>query len=241
MNSVGDGHEDVFREVNVAGSLNIAQQAAQAGVRRFVFISSIKVNGEETSSGMPFKADDPPMPVDPYGASKAAAEVGLMELAAKTGMECVVIRPPLVYGPGVKANFKSMMKWLARGVPLPLGAVGQNRRSLVALDNLVDLVVTCIDHVAAGNRVFLAGDGEDLSTSDLLRRLAAAMDVPARLVPVPVPVLLAVARLLGKEAVMQRLCGNLQVDISRARHVLGWSPPISVDEGLRRAAAGFLR
>lgn len=228
-----------FRAVNVAGTLTLARRAAECGAQRFVFLSSIKVNGEATEHGRPFAPDDPPYPQDGYAISKAEAEAGLRALAAEAGMEVVIIRPPLVYGPGVKANFLSMMRWLSRGVPLPLGAVEHNRRSLVALDNLVDLIVTCIDHPAAANQVFLAGDGEDLSTTDLLRRLAAAMGVPARLVPVPVWALRAGASLTGQGAAVQRLCGSLQVDISKARELLGWDPPISVDEGLRRAAEGF--
>lgn len=230
-----------YREVNVEGSLNLARQAAAAGVRRFLFVSSIKVNGERTFVRRPFTADDDPSPEDAYGTSKAEAEGGLRAIAGETGMEVVIVRPPLVYGPGVKANFLSMMRWLRRGVPLPLGAVEDNRRSLVALDNLVDLIVTCIDHPAAANRTFLVSDGEDLSTAELLRRLAAAMGVPARLLPVPVWMLEAGAAALGKRALMQRLCGNLQVDIASTREVLGWCPPIGVDEGLRRAAAGFKR
>ncbi|MCM2338513.1 MAG: hypothetical protein NDI59_07400, partial [Lysobacter sp.] len=159
----------------------------------------------------------------------------------ETGMEVVIIRPPLVYGPGVKANFLSMMHWLKRGLPLPLGAVTDNRRSLVALDNLVDLIVTCIDHPAAANETFLVSDGEDVSTADLLRHLARAMEVPARLLPVPVWLLEAGAAALGRRAMMQRLCGSLQVDISKTRDLLGWRPPIGVDEGLRRTAAGYRR
>jgi nucleoside-diphosphate-sugar epimerase len=228
---------DEFRRVNVAGTLNLARQAASAGVKRFVFISSIKVNGEETPLGKPFKADDSPAPVDPYGISKMEAEQGLRQLAKETGMEVVIIRPPLVYGPGVKANFQTMMRWLAKGVPLPLGAI-HNKRSLVALDNLVDLIVTCVDHPAAANQTFLAGDGEDLSTTELLQRMAKAMGKTARLIPVPAQVLTLGASLLGKRALAQRLCGSLQVDISKTRDVLGWTPPISVDEGLRRAATG---
>lgn len=229
------------RAANVDGTLNLARQAAAAGVRRFVFISSIKVNGEHTVPGRPITADDDPSPQDAYGISKAEAEAGLKTLATATGMEVVVIRPPLVYGPRVKANFLSMMRWLGRGVPLPLGAVGHNRRSLVALDNLVDLIVTCLDHPAAANLTFLVSDGEDLSTTELLRRLAAAMGVPARLLPVPVWMLEAGAVVLGKRAMMRRLCGNLQVDIANTCEVLGWRPPIGVDEGLRRAAAGIER
>ncbi|MCC4117939.1 SDR family oxidoreductase [Aromatoleum toluclasticum] len=229
-----------YRAANVEGTLNLARQAAAAGVRRFVFISSIKVNGEETAQGRPFTADDEPAPQDPYGMSKAEAESGLKALEVETGMEVVIIRPPLVYGPGVKANFLSMMRWLQRGVPLPLGTVEHNRRSMVALDNLVDLIVTCLDHPAAANRTFLVSDGIDLATSELLRRLAAAMGVPVRLLPVPVWALHAGAKLTGRNALFQKLCGNLQVDISKARELLGWNPPITVDEGLRRAAAGLL-
>ena len=226
-----------FRQVNIEGTLNLARQAATAGVKRFIFISSIKVNGEGTSMGKPYSAADPPAPSDPYGISKFEAERGLQQLAKETGMEVVIIRPPLVYGPGVKANFQSMMHWLDKGVPLPLGAI-HNKRSLVALDNLVDLIVTCIDHPAAANQVFLAGDGEELSTTELLQRMAKAMGKPARLIPVPAKMLELGATLLGKRAMAQRLCGSLQVDISKARELLGWVPPISVDEGLRRAAAG---
>lgn len=222
-----------FRKVNVAGTLNLARQAAAAGVERFVFISSIKVNGEQTPSGQCFTADDCPAPEDPYGISKSEAEQGLQQIARETGMEVVIVRPPLVYGPGVKGNFATMIKLVAKGLPLPLGAI-DNKRSLVALDNLVDLIITCIDHPAAANQVFLAGDGEDLSTSELLRRLGVAMSRPARLLPVPAGMLRLGATVLGKKAMAQRLLGSLQVDISKAREVLGWAPPVSVDEGLRR-------
>jgi nucleoside-diphosphate-sugar epimerase len=228
-----------FRRVNVEGTMNLARQAAAAGVRRFVFISSIKVNGESTPLNHPYSEEDTPVPVDPYGISKYETEEGLCRLATETGMEVVIIRPPLVYGPGVKANFQSMMRWLMCGVPLPLGGI-HNKRSLVALDNLVDLIVTCINHPAAANQIFLAGDGEDLSTTDLLKRMAKALGHPSRLIPVPVKVLELGAVLLGKRAVAQRLCGSLQVDISKARTLLGWNPPISVDEGLRRTAQSFL-
>lgn len=228
-----------FRIVNVEATENLARQAVRSGVRRFVFVSSIKVNGELTRSGHAFRADDIPAPGDAYGMSKWEAEQALKRISSETGLEIVIIRPPLVYGPGVKANFRSMMGWLARGVPLPLGAV-HNRRTLVALDNLVDLIVTCIEHPAAVDQVFLAGDGEDLSMTDLLRRLAHAMDVPARLVPLPVFVVEAAAAVLGKRAVARRLLGNLQIDTSETRRLLGWAPPISVDEGLRRTALDFL-
>jgi nucleoside-diphosphate-sugar epimerase len=230
-----------FRAVNTSGTLNLARQAAETGVRRFVFVSSVKVNGEETTPGSPFRHDDLPNPEDPYGISKREAEDGLLELAAQSGMDVVIVRPPLVYGPGVKANFAAMMRAVQRGLPLPLGAVTHNRRSLVALDNLVDLLITCLDHPAAANQTFLVSDGEDLSTADLLRWLGRAMNKPARLFPVPVPLLRAGAALLGKRDVARRLLGNLQIDISHTRETLGWTPPITVDEGLRRAVAGLRR
>jgi nucleoside-diphosphate-sugar epimerase len=169
------------------------------------------------------------------------AEQGLREIAAQTGMAVVIIRPPLVYGPGVKANFAAMMRWLARGVPLPLGAVTHNRRSLVALDNLVDLIVTCITHPAAANQTFLVSDGEDLSTTDLLRRMGQALGQPARLLPVPPALLKLGAALLGKPELAQRLCGSLQVDIAKTRALLGWAPPISVNMGLKKAAEEYAR
>jgi len=228
-----------FRTVNVAGTLNLARQAAAAGVRRFVFISSIKVNGERTSPGRPFRPGDAPAPIDPYGISKLEAEDGIRAIAKESGMEVVVIRPVLVYGPGVKANFLSMMRWLYRGIPLPLGAI-HNARSLVALENLVDLIVTCMNHPRAANQTFLVSDGEDLSTTVLLRRTAAALGRPARLIPIPSWMLETACRALGKEDVALRLCGSLQVDISATRTLLGWSPPLGVDDALRQTARHFL-
>lgn len=238
MNDTSDDPLADFRVVNVDGTLKLASQAAAAGVLRFVFLSSVKVNGEATLLGAPFRPEDLPAPVDPYAISKREAEDGLRQLALDTGMEVVIIRLPLVYGPGVKANFLSMMCWVNHGVPLPFGAI-QNKRSFVALDNLVDLIVTCIDHPAAANQTFFVSDGEDLSTTDLLRRVGRALGKPARLFPVPVPILQTVATLLGKSAVANRLFGSLQVDISKTGSLLGWSPPVSVDEGLRRTAQGL--
>jgi len=232
---------DAFRAVNVTGSLDLARQAASAGVRRFVFLSSVKVNGEETRHAKPFAAGDDPAPGDAYGTSKAEAEAGLKTIATETGMEFVIIRPPLVYGPGVKGNFAAMMRAIGRGLPLPFGAVTDNRRSLVGLDNLVDLIVTCINHPAAANQTFMVSDGEDLSTADLLTRLGATMGKPARLLKIPPALLGAAAAMIGKRAVAQRLLGNLQVDISHTCRTLGWKPPISVDEGLRRAVQGAMR
>ena len=224
-----------FRRVNVHGTLNLARQAASAGVQRFLFVSSIKVNGESTQPGQLFNAGDSPAPLDAYGISKMEAERGLLEVASKTGMEIVIIRPPLVHGPGAKGNFATVQQFLQRGVPLPLGAIN-NRRSLVALDNLVDLIATCVTHNAAAGHTFLVSDGEDVSTTDLLRRMGHAMGKPARLVPVPAAWLEYAARLLGKQEVAKRIFGSLQVDIEKTRRVLGWSPPFTLDEGLRIAA-----
>jgi nucleoside-diphosphate-sugar epimerase len=229
-----------YRRVNVDGTLNLARQAAAAGVKRFIFISSINVNGEQTSPFKPFTADDLVSPNDVTGISKWEAEQGLQQLAAETGMELVIIRPPLVYGPGVKGNFASMIKLVAKGLPLPLGAI-HNQRSLVAVDNLVDLIITCIDHPAAANQVFLAGDGQDMSTTELLRGVARAMGKPSRLIPVPASLLMLGATVLGKKAMAQRLLGSLQVDISKARNLLGWEPPVSVDEGLKRCFSADAR
>lgn len=228
-----------FRDVNVQGTLKLARQAAELGVKRFIFISSIKVNGEGTPSGVVFRADDPPSPVDPYGISKYEAEEALKQLGRETGMEIVVIRPPLVYGPGVKANFMSMLGWLRRGIPLPLGAV-RNRRSLVSIGNLISLIVTCIDHPAAANQVFLVSDGEDLSTSQLLSRLSRAFGRRARLLPVPEWLLKLVASMFGMQMVAQRLCGSLRVDIKKNRELLGWLPPVSVDRAMRQTVNHYL-
>jgi nucleoside-diphosphate-sugar epimerase len=229
-----------FRRDNVDGALRLGRQAAEAGVRRFVFVSSIKVNGEHSRPGQPFTAEQLPAPVDPYGASKCEAEARLHELANETGIDVVIVRPPLVYGPGVKANFLAMMRWLQRGVPLPLGGVNENRRSLVFIDNLVELIVTCIDHPAAANQTFLVSDGEDLSTAELLRRMAAALGRPVRLIPVPAGLITLGAKLIGCKGIAERLCGSLQVDIGKTRELLGWMPPVSVDEGLRRTAEHWL-
>lgn len=229
-----------FRRVNVEGTLNLARQAAAAGVRRFVFVSSVKVNGEGTEAGRPYTASDAPAPKDAYGVSKAEAEAGLRLIGKETGLEITAVRPPLVYGPGVKANFASLMRAVRCGLPLPLGAVTGNRRSLVALDNLVDLLITCVDHPAAAGQTFLVSDGEDLSTAALVRRMGEAMGHPARLLAVPTPVLNLGAALLGKRSVAQRLLGNLQVDITHARQTLDWTPPINVNEGLRRAVEGMV-
>ena len=222
-----------FRAVNIYGTLNLARQAATAGVKRFVFISSVKVNGESTQLGRAFTEADAPNPQDAYGQSKYEAEQGLRQISADTNMEVVIIRSPLVYGPGVKANFAALMSAVQRGWPLPLGMV-HNQRSFVALDNLVDFIVTCMTHPQAANQTFLVSDGQDLSTNALVRGMAQAAGVPVRLLPVPVWALRAGASLLGKGDMVQRLCGNLQVNILKARSLLGWAPPVHVEEALRR-------
>lgn len=224
---------EAYRAVNLAGTLNLARQAAAAGVKRFIFISSIKVNGEGTIPGKPYTPFDQADASDPYGISKAEAEQALKLLAAETGMELVIIRPPLVYGPGVKANFAAMLKLARRNLPLPLGAI-HNRRSMVALDNLIDLIVTCIDHPKAANQTFLVSDDNDVSTTELLKLMVKAHGKKPWLIPVPMSWFRLAGRVSGKQAVVDRLCGNLQVDISHTKETLGWKPPVSVQEGIRR-------
>lgn len=228
-----------YRKLNVDATLNLARQAASAGVSRFVFLSSIKVNGESTEGNRVFTADDIPAPMDSYGISKLEAEQGLHKIALQTGMQIVLIRSPLIYGPGVKANFQEMMRWLSFGIPLPFGAVQKNRRSLVALDNLVDLICVCAQHPDAANQIFLVSDDEDLSTTDLLRRLANALGKSACLIPVPVMLLQWIAAAVGKKTLAMRLCESLQLDISKTRRLLGWSPVVNTDAGLQLAANYF--
>ena len=213
-----------YRRVNVAGTLALARQAAHAGVRRFIFVSSIKVNGESTSPAQPFHASDPARPLDAYGLSKLEAEAELLGLSAETGMELVIVRPPLVYGPGVGANFQRLMRWVRRGVPLPFAAI-DNRRSLVGIDNLVDLLGVCVRHPAAAGQVLLASDDDDVSTPELIRKLATAMNVRARLIPVPPYLLRFAAGLTGSSAALSRLCDSLQIDVSATRALLGVEPP----------------
>ncbi|MDQ6717856.1 MAG: NAD-dependent epimerase/dehydratase family protein [Gemmatimonadota bacterium] len=229
-----------FRAVNTLGTLALARQAAASGTQRFVFVSSIKVNGEETSPGAPFAADDPPSPRDPYGISKSEAEIALRELGRETGMEIVIVRPVLVYGNGVGGNFLTMLRWVARELPLPLGSV-HNLRSIVARANLADLLATCVVHPAAANDIFLVSDDEDISTTELIRRLAAGMGKRARLIPVHPAALSAAARIAGKKDVAHRLLSSLQVDISKTRRILGWSPPVSSSMALAETAREFLR
>ena len=228
-----------FRQTNVEGTTNLARQALMAGVGRLIYVSSVKVSGESTTIGHPFRVDDKPRPQDSYAISKLEAEQALRRISKDTNLEVVIIRPPLIYGTKVKGNFEVMMRWLARGVPLPFGAISDNRRSFIGLDNFVDLLERCLEHPAAANQTFLASDGDDLSTAELLSRLGRAMGVETRLIFVPKSLLRLGAKVIGKDDVYQRLCGSLQVDIEKTKRLLGWSPAISVDEGLRRIASAL--
>ncbi|OQA32249.1 MAG: dTDP-L-rhamnose 4-epimerase [Betaproteobacteria bacterium ADurb.Bin341] len=231
--TAGNALAEYYR-INVQGTQSLAQQAAAAGVRRFIFLSTVKVNGEETFD-QPFTAKDQPQPLDAYGISKWEAEQVLSQIGAATGMEIVILRLPLVYGMGVGGNFAAMLRMLHKPWPLPLAAVRHNRRSLVALDNVIDLTIMCIDHPAAANCAWMISDGEDVSTADLLRRTAVAMGREVRLFPFPSGLLRLGAVLIGKSEVARRLLGSLQVDMSETQRLLGWNPPVSLEEGLRRA------
>jgi UDP-glucose 4-epimerase len=225
-----------FRRVNTLGTVRLAEQAVEAGVRRLVYVSTIKVNGERTE-GRPFTVDDRPQPADPYARSKLEAEQALREVQTK-GLEVVVVRPPLVYGPGVKGNFHRLLDWVNRGMPLPFASV-QNRRTLVGLTNLVDLLRVCLVHPAAAGQIFLAADGQSLSTPELMRCIGEALGRPARLFPVPVAMLRTAARLFGKAAECGRLCGSLEVDGSAAERLLGWRPRESVEAELARVVTSY--
>jgi nucleoside-diphosphate-sugar epimerase len=220
-----------FRKVNVEGTLNLARQSARAGVKKFIFLSSVKVNGEFTQKGQRFTESDAPRPEDPYGISKHEAEEGLRLIAKNTAMKVIIIRPVLVYGPGVKGNLLSLISLQKLGIPLPLGAI-QNSRSFVSLYNLINFIEVCLSHPAAENQTFLVSDGEDISVTQLLKITASIMNIKSRLIPVPVNLIWFVARLLGRKNIAIRLCGNLQVDISKARGLLGWNPPLGIKNGL---------
>jgi nucleoside-diphosphate-sugar epimerase len=225
---------DEFRKTNVQGTLNLARQAASAGIRRFIFISSVKANGETTEIGKPFTADAIPVPLDAYGISKMEAENGLKEIAQQTGMELVIIRPPLIYGSGAKGNFATLVKLVKLGLPLPFGSLS-NKRSLASIDNLVDLIAVCIRHENAKNQIFMVSDGEDLSTAELIKKIGKALGKPAMLIPFPKLMINLLLRLIGKTEISHRICGSLQVDISKTRQLLNWKPVLSVDNGLRKA------
>lgn len=222
-----------FRKINVEGTIKLAQQAVEAGVNRFIFLSSIKVNGESTTLDHPFTSRDRPHPVDPYGVSKMEAEDALRELAIKTKMEIVIIRPVLVYGPKVKANFRQLVNIIAKGIPLPIASI-KNKRSLVSLENLVDLISTCIDHPGAAGETFLVSDGEDLSTSELARKIAHQLERPPRLLHFPISLLRFGAWTCRKTNISDRLIDSLQVDIQTTCDILSWHPPVSIDDALQK-------
>ncbi|MEJ6518153.1 SDR family oxidoreductase [Shewanella bicestrii] len=233
MNETANNAAQLYQEVNTHATLALAEQAAAADVKRFIFISSIKVNGEATIAGELFRANDARQPLDHYGESKAKAEIGLLDIARKTEIEVVIIRPPLVYGPNVKANFATMLNLAKKNLPLPFGAI-HNKRSMVALDNLVDLIVTCIEHPNAANQIFLVSDDQDVSTTELLKLMTGAAGKKPRLLPVPMAWLRLAGKVTGNQAIIDRLCGNLQVDITHTKNTLSWQPPITVEEGVRR-------
>jgi len=230
----GPDQRQAYRQINTEAALSLARQAAAAGVRRFVYLSTIKVNGEGRNE--PYRETDAPAPETAYARSRWEAEQGLREIGAQTGLEIVVLRPPLVYGPGVKANFRQLMDVVRKGRPLPLAAI-DNRRSLLYVGNLVDAIRLCIEHPQAAGRTFLLDDGQPVSTPELVRRLARAMGRPARMLPVPVGLLQLAGALLGKRAAVARLTGSLFVDASLIRSLLGWNPPYSMDDGLAQTVA----
>ncbi len=228
-----------YRNANTLATIHLAEEAAKAGVKRFIYLSSIKVNGEETAPGQSYSEESTPAPIDPYGVSKWEAELGLEKVCAQTGMEFVIIRPPLVYGPGVKANFQKLMGLVAKGMPLPLGAV-DNQRSMLALDNLVSFISEVISNPLAANQRFLLSDGYDISTTQLLRLLAQGMGKSSLLIPIPVFILRAGAQVLGVSSAADRLLGSLQIDSSKARKLLHWQPRLSVEEGITLTAKSYL-
>lgn len=231
-NDSGKGIENEFMETNCFGTLNLARQAVKAGVKRFIFISSIKVNGEQSYTGIPFKFDDPRLPEDPYGISKAKAEEGLMKIASKSGLEVTIIRPPLVYGPNVKANFAALLKLASKNIPLPLGLIN-NKRSFVSLDNLTSLIITCIDHPKAANQIFLVSDDNDISTPKLYSTMVEAFGKKARLINISPNVLMLIAKLTGRKGMMSRLCGDLSLDILHTKNTLDWAPQVPFIDGLK--------
>ncbi|MCG3864923.1 MULTISPECIES: SDR family oxidoreductase [unclassified Photobacterium] len=241
MDDASNNPLDDYREVNTKGTLNLARQAVDAGVKRFIFISSIKVNGESTQFGNPFKFDDKRSPEDFYGQSKSEAEEQLLQLAEETGLEVVIIRPTLVYGTDVKANFASLLNLVSKGFPLPFGCIKDNKRSLVSVDNLVDLIVTCIDHPKAANQVFLVSDDNDVSTSEMVQQMAKALGKSQWQLPIPIACYRLAGRVVGKEDVINRLLGSLQVDITHTKDTLGWKPPQTLEDGFKQTADAFLQ
>jgi len=238
MNESESDSAALYHQVNTMGTIKLMHDAARAGVKRFIFISTAKVNGEVTVAGVPFSEADSPNPSDAYSSSKYEAELALSKFSNEQGMQFVIIRPPLVYGPGVKGNFATLLRAVRRGLPLPLGAVN-NRRSLVGLNNLVDFIITCARHPLAANQTFLVSDGADVSTPNLVRAIAHATGRPTRLISVPVRMVACLSSLLDKRAAVDRLCGNFQLDITKAEKLLNWVPTYTLEEGLRHACEEF--
>ncbi len=240
-------HDDIadpmaeYRRVNVTGTMNLARQAARYGVKRFIFISSIKVNGESTTRQPKFTAFDIPAPLDAYGQSKAEAEQALLKLSRESNMDVVIIRPTLVYGPAVKANFASLFSIVSRGIPLPFACICNNKRSLVSVTNLVDLIITCIDHPKAVNQIFLVSDDYDVSTSEMVRQMATALGKPTWQIPVPVWLYGFAGKLFSKPDIVNRLTGSLQVDITHTKETLDWVPKETMQEGFKQTAIAFLQ
>lgn len=227
-----------FRKTNTLGTLNLAQHAAAAGVKRFIFLSSIGVSGNSTIK--PFLETDTPHPKGAYAISKYEAELSLLELAKTSNMEITIIRPPLAYGPNVSGNFKLLLNWMNKNIPLPFNSI-KNKRSFIALDNLVDFIILCIKHPSAGNETFLIADDESLSTTELLRRTSLLLGKNPILVSINSKLLEFFLNLLGKKDLARRLLGSLEVDIGKAKRLLNWSPIINVNEGLRKMTEDFLR
>lgn len=236
MDESSPGALSAYRAINTIATIELASVAARAGVKRFIFLSSIKVNGEKTSGLAPFTALDAPAPIDPYGISKAEAEKQLIALGKTTGMEIVIIRPPLVYGEGVKANFASLMNAVDTGLPMPFRLIKSNQRSLVSVYNLVDLILLCIKHPKAANQTFLVSDDNDFSTADMINLMIQAKGKNNILLPVPRWCFVLVGKLLNKKDIVERLTGSLQLDISKTKNMLGWIPPYSAEHGFRLAA-----
>ncbi|MEZ8602583.1 UDP-glucose 4-epimerase family protein [Vibrio splendidus] len=242
VHQMKEGEQDAllaYRSINTLGTLNLAKQAAEAGVKRFLFVSSIKVNGEFSEPSLPFEPNLKNTPQDPYGLSKYEAEVELAKLSKETGLEVVIIRPPLVYGPGVKANFLSMMRLIDKGIPLPFGAI-KNQRSLVYLDNLSDLILTCCEHPSAPGRTFLVSDDNDVSITQLMRTIALSMGKAPRLLPIPMSWIQAGTSVLNKQHIAQRVCGSLQVKIGSTKDILGWKPPVTFEQGIKNTVQAYL-
>lgn len=239
---MNDDSEDplmAYRDVNVEGTLELVRQSVRAGVKRFIFLSSIKVNGEETIDGNKFSENSIPNPIDPYGISKFEAEEGIKDFCREAGMEYVIIRPPLMYGPGVKANYRKLLDVIYRGIPLPFACI-RNRRSMLALGNLVDFLSIVLTHPRAANQIFLLSDGEDLSSKELVEKISLAMGKRSKLIPLPVSMLKLIGALFGRSQAISRLLGSLQIDSSKARKHLNWTPPLTTQEGITLTVKDFL-